>query len=66
MEDKKKKKVVKKIKKVYGNNKKSIKQRYEAVKEFTEKRDLSTPLAPSIMTKAFSKITSPKNIKKYK
>ena len=40
MEDKKKKKatkkVVKKIKKVYGNNKKSIKQRNQAVKKLTD------------------------------
>ena len=65
MEDKKKKKatkkVVKKIKKVYGNNKKSIKQRNQAVKKLTDVRDLSTPLAPSIMTKPFMKTNIKKN-----
>ncbi len=64
MEDKKKKKLIKKaekkIKKVYGNNKKSNKKigkklHYGDKKEVAAAqkyfRDLSTPLAPSTMKK---------------
>ena len=59
MEDKKKKKatkkVVKMVKKLYGGNKKSKKKAVKSVKKMSEyknSRDLGTPLAESVMTKA--------------
>jgi len=74
MEDKKKKKKVsakkftKKLKKgMKSNTAKSTAAKKPTGLKLTEGRDLTTPLAESVMTKTF--ITSPKNVKwkeKYK